>query len=389
LNLEYPEILTRAFQNLYEDKVDSAVVSRAPSRIEILGNHTDYNGGLVLTSTIDQFIWIMGTSSPETTLHSVEYDETIRINQKDLVGIPERHWSDYIRGVYWAFNRRHHSALGLTGVIHGNLTQGGELGSSAALEVSLVNIISHVSRLKIQPKSKAMLAYEAERLFCGISCGVMDQFTAQLGKPNSLLGIHCGNMLTQNIAVPENISFIVVNSMVSRDAGDLLNERRRECLRALTILQEAEWDIHSLSAITPTDLQSIKEILDETLMMRVTHVVKENQRVRDGIAAMQKSNLQLFGEIMIESHNSSRDLYEVSHENLEILITIAQRQKGIFGSRLTGTGFGGNVLLLVKDQYKKSVVSEITKMYEQATGLEPQMAICAIPGGVVVEDVAI
>ena len=147
MSLDYPEILAREFHDLCEKRIDSVVVSRAPGRLEILGNHTDYNGGLVLTSTIDQFVWTMGTSSKETILRSVEYDETIRIEPNEVVGTPEQRWSDYVRGVFWAFRRRRHSPRGLTGVIHGNIPLGGGLSSSAALEVSLVNIISHISNL--------------------------------------------------------------------------------------------------------------------------------------------------------------------------------------------------------------------------------------------------
>ncbi|MBE0526601.1 MAG: galactokinase [Candidatus Thorarchaeota archaeon] len=389
MNLEFPEVLINSFRDLVHEKRDSVVVSKSPGRIEILGNHTDYNGGLVLTSTIDQFVWSLGIPSPETILHSIDYNETSRFNLDDLAVPTEIHWSDYAKGVFWAFHRRHHAVQGITGVVHGNLPQGSGLSSSAALEVSLVNLISHLYKLNILPKAKAMLAYEAERLFCGVSCGIMDQFATQLGKPNSLLGINCGNMLTQDVSIPENISFVVVNSMVKRSAGVILNKRRAECLEALSTLQESNWDIHSLSAVSTEDLLSVAEILNDNLMKRVTHVVKENQRVRDGIAAIKDNNPQSLGKIMIESHNSSRDLFEVSHPNLEILMTIATQQKDVIGCRLTGAGLGGNLLLLAKREMIENVVSEITNNYEQETGLEPETAICAIPGGVVVEDVSL
>jgi len=389
LILEYPDVLTNAFLDLHNEKKNSAVVSRAPGRIEILGNHTDYNGGLVLTSTIDQFVWTMGVPTEEIQLHSIDHAETVRLNLEKLEGPTEQHWSNYAKGVFWAFKRRNHPAKGLTGVIHGNIPQGGGLSSSAALEVSLVNIISEISKLKILPKAKAMLAYEAERLFCGISCGVMDQFTSQLGKPNSLLGIHCGNMQTQDIVFPEEIGFVIVNSMISRSASSILNERRVECLDALTTLQEADWDIHSLSAITVNDLQAVSDILSEKLMKRVTHVVKENQRVRDGISAIKTNDLESLGKIMVESHHSSRDLFEVSHQNLEMLMNIAQKQKGILGCRLTGAGLGGNLLLLSKQKTATSMIAEMAQEYERETGLKPTISTCAIPGGVITEEVEI
>jgi len=331
----------------------------------------------------------MGIPSKETILHSVEYDETAKIIPNNVEQVNEQHWSNYARGVYWAFNRRHHSVPGVTGVIHGDVPQGGGLGSSAALEVSFVNLISHISKLKILPKAKAMLAYEAERLFCGISCGVMDQFTSQLGKPNTLLGIHCGNMMTQDVKLPEDITFIILNSMVSHSASDILNERRADCLKALTSLTEANWDIHSLSAISYSDLPSVSETLDEVLTNRVTHVVKENQRVRDGIVAIKDNNLKAFGKIMIESHNSSRDLFEVSHPKLETLMEIAQKRNGILGCRLTGPGLGGNILLLSKQKASERLLAEIIQEYEYETGLKPEAAICSIPSGVIVEDVTI
>ncbi len=387
MTLDYPDVVTNAFLEINDGNSDSVVVSRAPGLVEILGNHTDYNAGLVLTSTVDQFVWTLGIPSEETILHSVDYDETVRFNPNSPEIQNEEHWSNYARGVYWAFNRRKHSVLGLTGVIHGNLPQGGGLSSSAALEVSLVNIISYISKLKILPKAKAMLAYEAERVFCGISCGVMDQFTSQLGKPNTLLGIHCGNMRTQDVVLPEKITFIVLNSMVTRSAGDILNERRTECLEALSTLREANWDLHSLSAINISDLHSVSEILSEVLTKRVTHVVKENQRVRDGIAAINENNPEALGKIMIESHSSSRDLFEVSHQNLEILMEIAQQRSGIMGCRLTGAGLGGNLLLLSKEKTSKIELEEIAQEYEHETGLKPETRICSIPGGVVVEDV--
>lgn len=389
MNLEFPEVLIDSFHAIIPERGHSAVVSKSPGRIEILGNHTDYNGGLVLASTINRFVWTLGIPSQETILHAVDYNETARFNIDDLTVPTNLHWSDYVKGVYWSFHRRHHAVQGITGVIHGNLPQGSGLSSSAALEVSLVNLISHLYKLKILPKAKAMLAYEAERLFCGISCGVMDQFASQLGKPDSLLGIHCGNMLTQDISIPENISFVVVNSMVNRSAGSILNKRRAECLEALSSLQEANWNIHSLSALNTEDLQSVGEILTDNLMQRVTHVVEENQRVREGIAAIKNNKPQSFGKIMIASHNSSRDLFDVSHPNLEILMTIAKQQEGVMGCRLTGAGLGGNLLLLTHKERTENVVSEITKRYEQETGLNPETAICSIPGGVVVEDVSL
>jgi len=374
------------FHSMIPDVKTTVVISRAPGRIEILGNHTDYNGGLVMASTIDQFIWSIGTTSEETTIHSVEFNQTVNFDSRDPQLLDNLHWSNYARGVFWAFRRRNHDVEGIKAVIHGNLPQGSGLSSSAALQVSLVNTISQLNRLNIHSKSKAMLAFESERLFCGLSCGVMDQFTSQLGKQDMLLGINCSNLVTQDIPMLSETSFIVINSMISRPSGVILNERKMECLRALQVLQETGWDISNLSAVTIPDLERLSESLEEKLCHRVIHIVTENHRVREGIALLKQKKINEFGKLMIESHASSRDLYEVSHPNLEILMGIAQHHDGVFGCRLTGAGLGGNLLVLAKREMTENIVSSITDAYEQESGLRAQSSICAIPGGVKIDE---
>ena len=386
MKAEIPDILLERFHDTVKDAESPVISSRAPGRIEILGNHTDYNGGLVLASTIDQFVWTIGSISEEVRLDSIEFNETARFDSHNPILVPDAQWSNYARGVFWAFRRRNHDIRGIRGVIHGDIPPGSGLSSSAALQVSLVNTIAYLNKLNILPKSKAMLAFESERLFCGIACGVMDQFTSQLGKPRALLGIHCGNLLTQDIAMPPEVSFMVMNSMVSRESKHILNERKSECRLALQTLQEAGWDIPYLSAIPFTGLDKASEILDEKLYRRVEHVVRENQRVREGIALLKEKRIPKFGELMIESHNSSRDLYEVSHPNLELLMKISMMQKGVIGCRLTGAGLGGNLLILIKTIEASKIAKSIADEYEKESGLVPSISTCEIPGGVTVEE---
>jgi len=365
------------------------MLSRAPGRIEVLGNHLDYNGGLVLACTIDQFIWTLGASSDDVTLYSTEYQDSVHFRLEDIQKKTQSGWGDYARGVYWAFDRRNHSVRGVAGIIHSSIPQGVGLSSSAALEVSLTNIIANQSGLKLHPKSLAMLAFEAERLFCGISCGVMDQFTSQLGKPDSLLAIQCANLMTKDVSVPNDVLFIVVNSMVSRTAGSVLNERKIECTNALATLREAGWNVGNLSSIKPEQLSEVSEILDDTLTRRVTHIVHENQRVRDGISALIEGHLERFGNLMIESYASSRDLYEVSHPNLDTLMNIGKMIPGVLGCRLTGAGLGGSLLILSRRTGAVEIAQKIVREYEIETGLMAEVSMCSVPGGVVVEEIEV
>ncbi len=363
------------------------ILSRAPGRIEVLGNHTDYNAGLVLAATIDKYVWTLGVPSTDVHLIAMDLDDEIVFDRSALQPNLQRSWGDYAKGIFWAFERRNHDVTGVTAIIHGDVPRGGGLSSSAAFEVALVNLILKLSRIEIHPKAAAMIAFEAERLYCGVSCGIMDQFTSQMGQPDSLFSINCRNFMTSNVTLPSGASFVVVDSMVSRAADNALGVRRQECVQAVKDLQEAGWTIQNLSDIQPTHLEKAKEILDEVLMNRVIHVVEENDRVRRGIEAMKENDLRTFGQIMIASHRSSQNLYNVSHPNLDFLVDAAIKQEGVFGARLTGAGFGGAILALVRDDCIPQFMKSIAAAYESEMGTEPDVMSISIPGGVRVKEI--
>ncbi|MHA2143137.1 MAG: galactokinase, partial [Candidatus Thorarchaeota archaeon] len=294
-------------------------------------------------------------------------------------------WDSYVKGIYWSFSRRKHDVKGLAGVIHGTIPMGAGLSSSAALEVSLVNLISEISNISLNPKAAAMIAFEAERLYCGIACGVMDQFTSQLGEPDSLLAINSSNLQTKSVPLSSDAKIVVVDSGVSRSSGEALNERQSECMAALNILTEGGWDLNNLSELNLENLNSAEELLEEKLAKRVRHVVLENERVREGITALEEGDLRRFGTFMYASHESSRNLYEVSHPRLDLLVDIARSNKAVYGSRMTGAGLGGATLSVVAKEYVNNVTQEITSAYQSHTGDVPEVMVCDVPGGVIVE----
>jgi galactokinase len=359
-------------------------VARAPGRVEVLGNHTDYNGGDVLAATIDRYVWAAGIPSDEVEIHSLDNDEVARFKPHSVETSLQLSWKRYAKGVYWAFERRRHEVSGITAAIQADLQQGAGLGSSAAFEVALANLVLSVSNIKLNPKAIAMLAFEAERIYCGVACGVMDQFTSQLGKPNSLLAIRCSNLVTGDIPWNPQLRLVIVDSGIKRAAGDVLNERRLECQKALQILLEEGWVVSDLSEIQLDKLDTIEDILGETLARRVMHVVLENERVRSGVKALREGRFEDFGSLMYESHTSSRDLYEVSHPMLDTLVEFAKKKKGVIGSRLTGAGLGGATLSVVKEKDSPAFIQEIRKDYESETNSVPEIIETTIPGGVVV-----
>lgn len=382
--MDFPAKMHDRVQSL--KKMDRAVwAARAPGRVEVLGNHTDYNSGLVMAATIDRFVWAAGAASDEVDIFSLDFEESSTFLPRGLQSTDVLQWDSYVKGVYWAFERRKHAVTGLTGVIHGDIPIGAGLSSSAALEVAMVNLISAASGLTLNPKAAAMIAFEAERLFCRVSCGVMDQFTSQLGDPNSVLAIKCFNLQTKSIQMTPKLKMVITDSKVSRLAGDVLNERRAECLSALTQLNESGMDLRNLSEIGPEQLEDVDDILDERLARRVRHVVLENVRVRKGINALEEEDLRRFGVLLYESHKSSKELYEVSHPRLDLLVDIARSHKGVYGSRMTGAGLGGATLSMVADEYVAGFRKEISEAYEAQTGATPDVYVSDIPGGVLVD----
>ncbi len=363
------------------------LLSRAPGRVEVLGNHTDYNGGIVLAATIDKFVWSLGIPAEVPTIASADYNELASFSTEGLTPTGMHRWYDYAKGVYWALLRRKHQPMGIAAVVHGDVPIGAGLSSSAAFEVSLTNLVTRISELDLKPKDSAMVAFEAERLYCGVACGVMDQFTSQLGKPDSLLAIFCSTLETRDIPLSGDVSLVITDSMISRSAGDALNQRMAECQAALKTLRQAGWQISSLSDVTSDRLKSADSVLEDKLAKRVRHVVTENERVLLGMKALQEGRVRDFGKMMYESHNSSRDLYGVSHPRLDLLVDIAKRQKGVIGSRMTGAGLGGAVLSLVENKQVSQFIKHMTAEYGKETGQIPKIMTCKVPGGVTVEPV--
>ncbi len=386
MTVQIPEGMIDQLDSVTRGKGPPPVIARAPGRVEVLGNHIDYNGGFVLAATIERYVWSLGVPSEEVDLRSMNFRESIAFHPNVLKPTGMQNWGDFAQGIYWAFSRRQHKVRAVTAITFGDVPISSGLGSSAAFEVSLANLVAHISRLEVNPKALAMLAFEAERLYCGVACGLMDQFTSQLSKPGNLLAIHCASLRIGNIPLSPDVELVVTDTMVSRPANDALNERRTECQSALAQLTKAGWDSKNLSEIIPDQLGAVDAVLGETLARRVRHVVMENSRVQRGMDILREGRLEDFGQLMYESHASSRDLDEVSHPQLDLLVELAKQQKGVLGSRLTGAGFGGSIISLVKTKHVDEFILSLTKDYEGTTGQTPNMIAGRPPGGVIVQE---
>ncbi len=343
--------------------------SYAPGRVNLIGEHTDYNEGFVLPIAIEMGISyvVAPREDNKVRLYSADFGEFNEFSLEDIRK-SETKWSNYVRGVAKFLSERV-LLRGMDALIYGNLPIGAGLSSSAAMEVGAALSFQAVSPFQMDRKSLALLCQRAENEFVGMRCGIMDQFASLLSEEGMALFIDCRTLEIRNIPLPQGYSVAICDSKVRRElVSSEYNKRRAECERAREIL-----GIRALRDATHQLLEEKKKHLGETLYRRAKHVVEENQRVLSAIDALRANDLQEFGDLMKASHISLRDLYEVSSRELDILVGIALSIPEVLGARLTGAGFGGCTVNLLREEARENFEREVKKRYREATGLEAEI----------------
>jgi galactokinase len=358
---------------------------RAPGRINIIGEHLDYNGGFVLPSAVDLFTWAAASPRDDAVLeiHLCNVGSQHRIALGDIRRDGSGDVAEYLKGVAWAMQRAGLEPGGCNLVIRGNLPLGGGLSSSASLELLLAYILADLSNVQLGPEGMARLCHEAEVEFVGVQCGIMDQYAIALGSSGHAMMLDCRRQDYRFYPLPADAKFLVTHSGVNRrlPAGGY-NSRRDECTSALALLGQAMPGLQFLAELTFDQLEANRVLLDDTLFRRCRHVVTESHRVRTACQAMQDADLDLLGSLMNESHRSLRDDYEVSCPELDALVEIAGACGGVLGSRMMGGGFGGCTLSLVRLDAVSETVRCIRQDYGKVLGREPWMHVVGSAGPV-------
>ncbi|HEY9855955.1 MAG TPA: galactokinase, partial [Stenomitos sp.] len=332
---------------------------RAPGRVNLIGEHTDYNEGFVFPVAIDREVVISARrrDDSEVRLYSVNYDQadSFDLGRIDKVapGTGAPTWSNYVRGILSVFQDAGHKLGGFEAVLEGNVPQGAGLSSSAALEVATGTLLKHLFHLDLDGKQIALLGQRAENVFVGVQCGIMDQFISALGQRDHALMIDCRSLDYR--AVPLHLgakgaSIVIVDSKVKRGLVDSkYNERRAECQEAVERLREllGRPMIKSLRDVTLSDLDHVGSRLPHPVHARALHVVSENARVLKSVEALEAGDLDRFGSLMNQSHESLKSDFEVSCPEIDLLVSLARGVTGTYGSRITGGGFGGCTVSLV------------------------------------------
>lgn len=366
-------------------RLEELWAARAPGRVNLIGEHTDYNDGYVFPMAIDRQVILVGRgrSDGQVRLYSADYDARSEFHLEAFGKDPNAPWSDYFRGVVQVLQEEGHSLGGLEAVVLGDVPQGAGLSSSAAFEVSAVAFLDGLFQLGIDPVRRALYGQRAENGFVGVQCGIMDQFASSLGKEEHALFIDCRTLEYER--VPFDLSeavVVVVNTNKARGLVDSeYNARRRECEEGAAYFARRLPGVKALRDVRPEQFEALAHGLPAATLKRCRHVVSECERVLSAVEALRRSDLDSFGRLMYASHESLRDDFEVSCFELDTVVEIARQVPGVYGARMTGAGFGGCAVILVKRSAAEALEERVRREYPQKTGLEPELFRFRATGG--------
>jgi galactokinase len=385
--MSQPE-LERQFTSRFERAPE--ILARAPGRVNLIGEHTDYNEGFVLPMAIDFEVRCLAAARADrhVRLYSMEYDEQAAFDLDDATPSNAQRWRNYVQGVAWALEARGARLTGMDAVITGNVPQGAGLSSSAAIEMAAGWAFSTLSHADVDRVTLALSGQQAENHFLGVQTGIMDQYISALAEAGSALLIDCRSLAAEPVPLPldaADAAIVVVESGVQRGLVDSeYNARRQECEAGVRLFKRLlpGRTITALRDITPDDLALLEGAAPEVTLRRVRHVVTENARVLAGVAALRAGDLPRFGRLMVESHASMRDDYAITVPAVDRLVALSLACEGVLGARMTGGGFGGSTVHLIERAALPRFAETVVAAYERETGLHAPMYLCRPQPGV-------
>jgi galactokinase len=358
---------------------------RAPGRVNLIGEHTDYNDGFVFPAAIDRATYVTARPRDDNKIHIFAADLQDEDEfELDQIEFSTAHpWSNYIRGVVKGLVIAGHTLGGANLLITSDVPRGSGLSSSAALEVATGYTFQLLNRLNLLGEELALLAQGAENTFVGVQCGIMDQFISALGRKDHALLLDCRDLNFRPIPLPVDAKIVVCDSHMERSlAGSAYNQRRQECDQAVRLFKQWYPKLDALRDVSVEQFHTHEQELPEPVRARARHVITENDRAVRGAAALEAGDATTFGKLMNESHTSLRDDYEVSIPEMDTLVAAAQRVPGCYGSRLTGAGFGGCTVSLVQESQVEQFKRDVAAAYQKATGRDTTIYVCRASDGV-------
>lgn len=361
--------LQQSFYSLFDDA--PAFLVRAPGRVNLIGEHTDYNEGFVLPMALEHSVWIALRPRADglVRLYSVEFQEWITFSIARLER--ERGWGEYVKGVAWALQEAGYALQGWEGVLQSQVPIGAGLSSSAALEIASARAFAAASSLEWEGKPMALLCQKAENEWVGVQCGIMDQMASALSQRGHALFLDCRSLETRNVPFPSQVTVVVMDTATRRDlANSAYNERRRECEAAAQRLE-----VPSLRDLSLRELaqRAAAVHLDEVLHRRARHVIAENERVLAAVRALEEGDIRALGILLNESHRSLDQDFEVTNQALNEIVASARAHPACYGARMTGAGFGGCAIALVNRDEVDDFLRSVAHEYQHRLGLQARL----------------
>lgn len=355
-----------------------ASIYRAPGRVNLIGEHTDYNDGFVLPAAIEFHCWVAAAPRHDKKLviHSENFNETVEADLDSLSPLGKKHWANYPLGVAWALCKTGKSLTGANIYIAGEVPLGAGLSSSAAVEVAVGIALLNQSGHAVDRSELARLCQKAENEFVGARVGIMDQFVSCYGRASHALLLDCRSLEHKFVKLPADLQLVICNTMVRHElASGEYNARRSECEEGVRILRIVLPEIRALRDVTLSQLEEHRRILPPKVIARCRHVITENKRVKSAVEAFHRGDSKALGPLMQDSHRSLRDDYEVSCKELDLMVEIAIAQPGLIGARMTGGGFGGCTINLVESAAVTDFRQNVAAAYFSSTGLTAEIYV--------------
>ncbi len=378
--MSLPQQVISTFETQYGYK--PAFLVRAPGRVNLIGEHTDYNDGFVFPMAIDRNVWLAAAPRSDATVQAYSVDLASSF-EMDAVHIESRAdgWGRYVQAVAWVLGKEGYPLIGWDGVIASDVPIGSGLSSSAALELAVARCFAETSTISWQASSMATLCQAAENQWVGMNCGIMDQLIIAEGKRDHALLMDCRSLALKSVKMPTDVVVVIMDTATRRGLVDsAYNERRQQCEDASRF-----FCVPFLRDVTMAEFEQKSLSLSEALQMRSRHVISENERTTAAFDAMVAGDVTTLGHLMNESHNSLKDDYEVTNEALDIIVNIARSHDAVLGARMTGAGFGGCAIALVKKERANDFAGYLSEAYQQETGLTPSVYVCKAEQGVSLE----
>lgn len=378
--MELIQNAAKTFKNNFKGEAEYCGI--APGRVEVLGNHTDYNEGFILSAAIDREIILCGrkVAGDKATVFATSYGVKVSFDTTAPVLDTDNFWINYIQGVVSELAKIGIDIGGFEAVLDGNVPLGAGLSSSAALEVATLYFLQSIYGFEMNPVKIALTAQAAENNFVGMNCGILDQFSSTMGKKDHLVFLDCRDLDEyRHIPLGNNIELVIANTNAPHSLVDGAYNRLRECCFAAAehySQKLAPKKVTHLRDVTVEEMNANSDEIAEDVRKRAKHIITDNQRVLDGVDALEKGDLKTMGECMNLSHISSRDDFGNSCKELDIMMECAEGIDGLYGRRLSGGGFGGCTVNLVAADRAESFAEELAKRYKEESGIDAEMHIC-------------